>query len=80
MTAGHVQIARCRLARDSAADRPATTATGGLLAGLVSRTAPPPFAVLHREGGRGVEVLCCQARTERVGSQPDRRIGGAGRR
>jgi len=34
-----------------------TTPTGGLLAGLVASTAPPPFAVLHREGGRGVEVL-----------------------
>ncbi len=34
-----------------------TTPTEGLLAALVSNAAPPPFAVLHREGGRGVEVL-----------------------
>ena len=34
-----------------------STSTGGLLAALVSSATPPPFAVLHREGGRGVEVF-----------------------
>jgi len=41
----------------SAVPTTGTTLTEGLLAGLVSSTAPPPFAVLHREGSAGVEVL-----------------------
>jgi phenazine biosynthesis protein phzE len=41
----------------TAVSLPAAASSSGLLAALVTNPAPPPFAVLHREGGPGVEVL-----------------------